>query len=252
MTFEEWFNNEELYHLVGYLICVGEKLKSLKNESLAKSKSSFREHLKRKINSHVNCQINLLEYGRNNHQIKKVLLLFNIETLLRNSESYARFPFDRFKIEKWDIEHIHAVQSEMPSTKKHREDWLVEVKNFTKNDDILSRINTYLEAETYIQATLFEDLYTDIVNLYSEEDDDDDDVNDISNLTLLDASTNRSYKNAVFPIKRKVILSRDKTGTFVPICTKNVFLKYYNADIEQMSFWGKTTETTIRWLLLHS
>jgi len=45
----------------------------------------------------------------------------------------------------------------------------------------------------------------------------------------LDAETNRSYKNAVFPVKRREILNRDRDGTFVPLCTKNVFLKCYSA-----------------------
>ena len=49
----------------------------------------------------------------------------------------------------------------------------------------------------------------------------------ISNLALLDDETNRGYGNAMFFIKRKKIIENDKQGIFVPICTKNVFLKYY-------------------------
>ena len=56
---------------------------------------------------------------------------------------------------------------------------------------------------------------------------------------MLDSSTNRSYKNSVFPIKRRKIIEREKNGTFVPICTKNVFMKFYSTDVEQMSFWGE-------------
>ena len=65
------------------------------------------------------------------------------------------------------------------------------------------------------------------------------DINDISNLTLLDSATNRSYKNAVFPLKRSTIIEREKTGTFIPLCTKNAFMKFYNKDVSQMSIWGK-------------
>jgi len=56
---------------------------------------------------------------------------------------------------------------------------------------------------------------------------------------LLDVGTNRSYKNAVFPVKRKMIIEKEKMGTFVPICTKNVFMKYYCSKVEQMTFWGE-------------
>ena len=61
----------------------------------------------------------------------------------------------------------------------------------------------------------------------------------MSNLVLLDSGTNRSYKNAVFPAKRKTIIEKEKDGTFIPICTKNVFLKYYTQDVIQMTFWDE-------------
>lgn len=59
----------------------------------------------------------------------------------------------------------------------------------------------------------------------------------ISNLTLLDESTNRSYKNAVFAVKRKRLLKRDQSGTFVPLCTRNVFLKCYSPRADNLMFW---------------
>lgn len=43
-------------------------------------------------------------------------------------------------------------------------------------------------------------------------------------MTLLDEATNRSYKNAVFAVKRQSILNLDQAGIFVPLCTRNVFL----------------------------
>lgn len=73
----------------------------------------------------------------------------------------------------------------------------------------------------------FKVLFEDIVSHFNEYVNDDD-INDISNLSLLDSATNRGYKNAVFPLKRKTIIDRDKAGVFIPICTKNVFLKYFS------------------------
>ena len=61
--------------------------------------------------------------------------------------------------------------------------------------------------------------------------------NSIGNLTLLDSTTNRSYKNAVFPIKRSKIIALDKEATFIPLCTKNVFLKYYSKQVDKMLYW---------------
>lgn len=79
-------------------------------------------------------------------------------------------------------------------------------------------------------------MFEDIVSHFNK-DVNDDDINDISNLSLLDSATNRGYKNAVFPLKRKTIIDRDKAGIFIPICTKNVFLKYFSDYPPKISFW---------------
>ena len=67
---------------------------------------------------------------------------------------------------------------------------------------------------------------------------------------MLDAKTNRTYKNAVFPIKRRWILRRDKEGIYVPVCTRNVFLKYYSKTIDDMMFWKQEDGQNYRDALL--
>lgn len=59
----------------------------------------------------------------------------------------------------------------------------------------------------------------------------------IGNLTLLDAKTNRSYKNAFYPIKRMKIVENDESGIFIPIATKNMFLKFYSNQVANMIEW---------------
>jgi hypothetical protein len=66
----------------------------------------------------------------------------------------------------------------------------------------------------------------------------------LGNLTLLDHVTNRSYGNAIFPIKRKTVIAVDKVGKFVPQCTKNVFLKYYSTRVDRMLVWSKEDAAT--------
>jgi hypothetical protein len=63
--------------------------------------------------------------------------------------------------------------------------------------------------------------------------------NGIGNLTLLDAATNRGYGNAIFPHKRRKVIALDKAGKFVPLCTKNAFLKYYSPKINEMLIWTR-------------
>lgn len=236
MTFEEWFNNRELYHLVGYIVTVDVKIDEIKKETETMTKSELIEYLNSRIRNSILAKEDIEEwdYNKDGKKIKNVLLLFNVISLVANEKSNLRFPFDRFKIEKWDIEHIHAVNSEMPNDTKHRFDWLKAAQDEIDDITISDRIKEFIKNDLISDDNAFAALYDEILTTYG----DNEDINDISNLTLLDAATNRSYKNAIFPIKRKIILKNDREGTFIPICTKNVFLKYYSEDVKQMTFWG--------------
>ena len=76
-------------------------------------------------------------------------------------------------------------------------------------------------------------------------------VNDsIANLALLDIHTNRGYGNAVFAVKRDHILKLDKHGIFVPLCTRNVFLKCYSRGVDHLLFWStKDSEDYLKAML---
>ena len=78
----------------------------------------------------------------------------------------------------------------------------------------------------------------DIEHIHATADETDDADDSLGNLTLLDAQTNRSYQDAPFVEKRKVIIERESKGLFVPICTKNIFLKVYSNNLSDMDIWG--------------
>jgi hypothetical protein len=64
-------------------------------------------------------------------------------------------------------------------------------------------------------------------------------MHSISNLALLSSDDNSVLSNGVFEVKRQKILEIDRGGHYVPLCTRNVFLKYYtSADAQQVHFWG--------------
>ena len=50
----------------------------------------------------------------------------------------------------------------------------------------------------------------------------------LRNLALLSQPNNAALNNSVFEIKRREIIRLDKDGHFIPLCTKRVFMKYYN------------------------
>ncbi|GAA0805010.1 DUF262 domain-containing protein [Psychrobacter piscatorii] len=273
MVLEEWFNDRSLYHLIGYLIHQGHDIKDiLKTRNNSHSKSDFRTRLLNKIiqsifidsqnpsqsfeklESIIETLVSSLSYESNkqHNQIRGVLLLFNIVSLLNSPSSNARFEFERYKLDEWDIEHIRSVASDMPKNPKLQAQWLEQIIDYISDDDTLDqekRLSDKQSTEAQLikeQATSlnrssfkysqFEELYQRVTQFYNPSSDDEVD-NSIGNLTLLDSGTNRSYKNAIFPIKRKCIIELDKQATYVPLCTKNVFLKYYSKNVDEMLFW---------------
>lgn len=235
--FNEWFEERDLYHKIGYIVCINFKnIKELYNISIDKSKTEFREYLDSIIKDSIqNIDLESLQY-EDKEDVRKILLLYNILTILRSETDNSYFPFDLFKNEKWDIEHITSIKNNMPE--KNRENWTKEASAFIDIEieggiDLKYKIDNF---NNYNEDTLFKELYEEIISHFNYKFKEED-INDISNLTLLDSETNRGYKNAVFPIKRKTIINRDKQGVFIPICTKNVFLKYFSEYPPKISFW---------------
>ncbi|WP_323595395.1 DUF262 domain-containing protein [Aliarcobacter butzleri] len=232
--FQEWFEERDLYHKIGYLIAIESiTIADLYNRSINLSKTEFRTLLDDAIKSDLkNVTLESLQYG--DKQIKKVLLLYNILTMLNNENDNAYFPFDIYKNEKWDIEHITSITDAIP---KQKSSWLNDAKVFidvTEEEGV--QLKTRADTCDCENDVVFEALFKDIVKHFNSHLEDED-INDISNLALLDSETNRGYKNAVFPLKRKTIIDREKKGTFIPICTKNVFLKYFSSYPPKISFW---------------
>ncbi|EAD0024325.1 DUF262 domain-containing protein, partial [Listeria monocytogenes] len=242
MRFSEWYRDRELYHKIGYLISINlVNINTLYKESSSKTKKEFKKYLDELIiESMNNIDFFSLSYGdtRENLKIKNVLLLYNILTMLRSEKDNSFFPFNLYKNEKWDIEHITSVKESMPSSTEQKRSWL---------DDVNVYIDIHIPDSGKLKQRIkkcdvsndadFNELFEDIISHFNHYVKSDDEINGLSNLTLLDSETNRGYKNAIFPIKRKTIIDRDKKGAFIPICTKNVFLKYFSEYPPKISFW---------------
>ena len=267
LTIEEWYNERDLYHLIGFLIEYKADINELKKASDRLTKTAFKEHLKNTIKDKLySIQLESLEYGQNPFEIRMVLLLFNIQTILSTKEADMRFPFDKYKSDNWDIEHINS-QSDKTINPKDRKAWALDILEFYTglygyDADILNELGisqtqaqkdkidvlgdvtkaiankliNILDSER-VNDEQFQEVYEEVVELYIERETGQND--NISNLALLDDVTNRSYGNAMFFIKRKRIIENDKNGIFVPICTKNVFLKYYTKHSDNNMYWNQ-------------
>lgn len=237
--FKEWFSERDLYHKIGFLVTINATdIGLLYDKSDVMTKSQFKVYLDSLIKEELkNVNLSDLQYS-DTKEVRKILLLYNILTMLRSEKDHSYFPFDLFKNEKWDIEHITSVKDKLPD--KNRQQWLEDARIFfdTKKQEVTD-INSRIDSWDGEDEEEFKLLFEDIVSHFNSELNEEDDINDLSNLTLLDSETNRSYKNAVFPFKRKTIIRRDKEGIFIPICTKNVFLKYFSEYPPVISFWSQ-------------
>ena len=295
LQLEEWFEHRVWFHLIGFLIDQGVSIKSIFiQNSKAQSKTAFIGYLKKLIsdklftfhtgNLHelIVKQISSLEYGsRDNQKLRAALLLFNIASILRNPSTNIRFQFDNYKNGQWDLEHIRSVQSRKPERPDAQKQWLRSFLEYSTKISVPQDTNDYTLWRQQIQAqpspsdlhqlclsaidvletqpfssSAFNDLYLKILQHFGESSETEVD-NSIANLALLDSHTNRSYGNAIFPIKRRRIVELDKDGTFVPLCTKNVFLKYYSHHAGDLMFWKAEDATdyqaeiidTLTWFL---
>lgn len=242
--FNEWFHDRELYHKIGFLLTVEiTDIKDLYKQSSNLKKSEFVLYINDLIKKHYRNRT-LLDLNYETKETKSVLLLYNILTMLQNEHDASYFPFDDYKLNKWDVEHIASKKDAQTVPEANRKDWLNDVKSYIDIEQeegpiLIQEINDMLNNQKFKDNDDFVSLYDKVTDHFNKNMDDMVDVDEISNLALLDEKTNRGYKNAVFPLKRKYIIELDKTGGFVPICTKNTFLKYFSDYPPKISFWTK-------------
>lgn len=287
-TIEYWYYDRQLFHLIGFLIEYGYSISNLVESSVKKSKKEFLKDVKEKVReSLTGIDLDALDYSRakDKFNIQKVLLLFNILTVLSSNRSDIKFPFDKYKDESWDREHIASrTDQPFPNDNRKRVDWLNDMifyfagaddESVSKNDrdkyllheckiatEAIEQIPVKSEREEKLLSILedlfklkdyskdgisktegkqfsdsFNLLYRKVNNYFDENKLPEEMKDKLGNMALLNYSINRSYGNAFFPVKRAYIKDNDSKGVFVPIATKNVFMKYYSRKIDNMMVW---------------
>ena len=249
--FETWYNDNELYNIIGFIITTeSNKIREILTNYHKNNKIDFKNILKKNIKSKYDgYNLSVLKYNKDNKEIRFVLLLFNIITMIKSNNYRMKFPFDLYNKDSWDIEHIHS-QTTKDDVKTPREQkmWLEMFENFYSNDTDTERYKQILSVKELINKSsdenefgnLFEKIKIDLkIDQLSSQSEDTFDMDGIGNLALLDSATNRSYKNAWFPFKRKRILQEDSEGRFIPITTKNIFMKAYSDSLTNPLVWDK-------------
>ena len=275
-TFNEWFDDLEIYHYVGFLVAskgknpVGQMLLSWQREC---DKADFLRWLKIKVReetSKVDIDFQYKEDGSDKWKCRPLLLFHNIQTVINQNKAqqnnakykagvFYRFPFHLYNLEGWDVEHINSNTSNQEDDDNTRKEWLMNVY-IGAEKSIQEKIKAYFDIKD--DDTQKNTLFSEVKDAFPEPEQwSSEEKNRIGNYTLLDSSTNRSYGNAIFSAKRRIIIGKDKgyliplpkfnkdgkievnnenkpaDSPFVPPCTKQVFLKYFSATIGSNNYW---------------
>lgn len=254
-----WYQDDELYHNIGFLVACEGRRRSAAAEIIVdlyratkdKDKDEVKSYVKGKIQTifaeiakHISggekedkeylnwFDVGKITYDINKKDLRAFLLYSNIYPIIKviqkreaelksikeaksesekekriemlNETHIERFPFKKYYQIDWDIEHINP---QTPITESEAKEKLaVDGSDF----EIYKK-----EYEKYIQNK-------------SSIEENSNEINAVSNLVLLDSTTNRQYHNAIFGFKRHCIIQRDKSGKYILPQTRRVFLKYDN------------------------
>ena len=260
----EWYNDSELFHLIGFLTSISkvrmsDLISTYYNKSFKKKefiywlkedqiKGYFAKEFENvnKNEAVSKFDISMLNFNDNSTLMKHILLLFNIIATMNNCNVYSRFPFDSYHQKDWSLEHIHAQNSE---DLRGNEKWMLWIsdhlksfKKFNSNKKEYRKVIKLLEDAQSKTKNITEDecrqLFDNISNSIAA--DYGTDLHNIDNIALLEKNLNSELNNSFFDVKRKKIIEMEQRGEFIPICTRNVFLKYYSKDPEHIHYWTET------------
>lgn len=261
----EWYEDQELYHYVGYLMCTEPSkritlLRKLLKQAKTCTAPEFKASLRREIGKKIEgiC-LNELSYEERPADIHRVLLLHNIHQHIFTSEQ-IRFPFDLYTKEKWSLEHIYAQQSEPLRNREEQigfiEEHIATFREDAFGDDeetssliaelegIRSKIQEPEKTESE-RVSLFENALELITAFEVKHMGDTVPLHGLQNLCLLSRGVNSSLSNRTFARKREIMreimleIVMKATQEYIPMATRRVFLKYYSASPKDNAYWRR-------------
>lgn len=266
-----WYEDNLYYHYVGFLVAIGftplQIYSHLENEKRIRKQAepkyewtvddtmvSLRKKMMERFkqdNKYIKKEA-IDEFEYKSEYVPRILLLFNVESCRKGQN--IRFAFDKYKKGRWDVEHVDSQNDATLQEYDDRMRWLNNVKFILcmectePSKELAKDCQTLIDEFTErakVNVDKYRAFYQRVNNFYSVESGDNDLEVDLttkkkdylSNLTLLDSATNREYKDAPFAYKRYCIVKYDRMGDrFIPLCTRNLFLKYYTNSDKESSY----------------
>lgn len=245
-----WFEDRDLFHLIGYLTATGTSIRELLRLKDGATAPVFRERLVDSIRTYLNVSsdgLADLTYDWHRTKCEDLLLLFNVELIRTSSDTYARYPFAAHAAQKWSVEHINAQNAAPLATSDEWCVWLDSHINELERrragtPEQRKGLRMEFQNETRKSRGFTKERYREIraqiIELLGEEA---DDVHTIDNLALLTQSTNSAIGNDVFSLKRQALITMEKRGHFIPPATRGVFQKYFSRSANpHLHLWDAT------------
>lgn len=266
----EWFSNDEIYHLVGFI--VGQKIKSItelweisidqdcsRSQFHTKLKNIIAEHICKNFDEKFPLQNSLifenLNYGENS-KIMSLMLLISIDL---HRKQRTRFSFKSYYASgiQWSLEHIHA-QNSKEQDDQNLDHWYAEQLDVLKHittDDLTPLYKQELEQALVDWNTARNDanrmFYIELQEKYLKHFFERQ-KHQLDNLCLLNKNDNSALGNMLFFEKRQKVINLHKNeDTFIPIATQWVFAKYFNAQAENFTIWSQQDRTIYRQALIN-
>lgn len=247
-----WYESRDHYHKIGYLVTVGQRFSDLVALASGKAKSELGAALDARIRDTLDLTpsgVAALSYESDRQRCGRLLLLMNVETVRRMTGSSERYAFRIHRGSEWSLEHIHAQHAESLTKNEQWKEWLRLHRDALADlpsidEDLRQRLLRRIdEAGEKIERGVFQELAREVAAAFTLADSSAEaanhSVHSVSNLALLASGHNSALSNSVFEVKRRRILDLDRRGAYVPVCTRQVFLKYYtDADAQQIHFWS--------------
>ncbi|MDP2233133.1 MAG: DUF262 domain-containing protein, partial [Actinomycetota bacterium] len=224
-----WYDDRQLFHKIGYLIASGRRFDELYLLSKGRGRSDFEAVLDEEIRALLRLtRDDVRELGYGKRKTQDVLLLMNVETVRTKENSSERYSFKAHAEGQWSLEHIHAQNAEALKTVEEWTRWLVDHRNALstlpgvpddKRQSLLASIDEALGAP--LTKQVFNTLEKELIPLFTRDDQSGaEEMHSITNLALLDGKANSALNNSAFEVKRRRIIELDRTGSYIPPCTR--------------------------------
>ena len=278
LLIQEWYNDKCCYHYIGYLLEYGKteddkpiSITYLKDRLYQQNKDQRESILKSLIKDSLKGIKGEDLIYKNKHILNQVLLLFNIELEQRRQNKASRYSFAEYKHIRdnigWDLEHVASNVDYEPKWEKRKElasdlleyftgikytadcqisdDELLTLCSDNDAKDLCKDLRIFYNED--VRSDFIVSVYNSIMKYFEAEDKFREySVNNklarekdfIWNFVLLNSSTNKSYGNNIFPVKRRRI-QEDDNSIYTPIGTRAVFEKAYSKKLSNLISWGR-------------